>query len=544
MKRLNYSLVLLLAVLCFTPLLATDTIRVKQTKTPILIEREDNVLFYLRIDASESEMLNELKFKFSENTDLSEIESIKLYYSGTESVQREKEIYYAPVEYISSHRPGNTLKANSSYSIKVVEQREPKAEITLSPNYKLFPGINYFWVSLQMKPAASVLSKVDVELLSAQLDMKNAPLLFSSERAPHRMGVGVRHAGDDGVAAFRIPGLVTSNQGTLLGVYDVRYNNSVDLQEHVDVGLSRSTDKGKTWEKMIIPMSFGEDGGLPQAQNGVGDPAILVDTQTGTIWTVAAWTHGMGNHRAWFNSQDGMDKNRTAQLVLSKSDDDGKTWSEPINITEQVKDPSWNFLLQGPGRGITMLDGTLVFPIQYIDSTRIPNAGIMYSEDRGETWHLHNHARTNTTEAQVAEVTPGVLMLNMRDNRGGSRAVATTTDLGKTWTEHPSSRSVLQESVCMASLIKVEAQDNVFGKDMLLFSNPNTTKGRHHITIKASLDGGLTFPTEYDVLLDEGHGWGYSCLTMIDSETVGILYESSVAHMTFQAVALKDILSE
>jgi sialidase-1 len=544
MKRLNYYLLLLLAVMSFAPIQAADTIRVKQTKTPVLIEREDNVLFYLHVEASESEMLNELKFKISDNTNLDEIESIKLYYSGTESVQREKEIYYAPVQYISSHSPGNTLKANSSYSIKVEEQRKPSRNVTFSPNYKLFPGINYFWISLQMKPSASVLSKVDIELISAQLDNKNAPLLFSSERAPHRMGVGVRHAGDDGVAAFRIPGLATSNEGTLLSVYDVRYNSSVDLQEHVDVGLSRSTDKGKTWEKMIIPMTFGEDGGLPQAQNGVGDPAILVDTQTGTIWTVAAWTHGMGNHRAWHNSQDGMSKERTAQLVLSKSTDDGKTWSDPINITEQVKDPSWKFLLQGPGRGITMLDGTLVFPIQYIDSTRIPNAGIMYSKDRGETWHLHNHARTNTTEAQVAEVTPGVLMLNMRDNRGGSRAVATTTDLGETWTDHPSSRSVLQEPVCMASLIKVEAKDNVYRKDMLLFSNPNTTQGRHHITIKASLDGGLTFPTEYDVLLDEDHGWGYSCLTMIDSETVGILYESSVAHMTFQAVALKDILGE
>lgn len=42
---------------------------------------------------------------------------------------------------------------------------------------------------------------------------------------------------------------------------------------------------------------------------------------------------------------------------------------------------------------------------------------------------IHNYARTNTTEAQVAEVEPGVLMLNMRDNRGGSRAVSTTKDL-------------------------------------------------------------------------------------------------------------------
>ena len=542
MRKLNYALLLLLAAMCFTPMLATDTIRVKQTKIPILIEREDNVLFYFRIDASESEMLNELKFRLSDDTNLDEIEAIKLYYSGTESVQRGDDIYFAPVGYISSHSPGNTLKANPSYSIKVVEQRKPSTNVTFSPNYKLFPGINYFWISLQMKHSTSVLSKVDIELLSAQLDHKNAPLLFDTNRAPHRMGVGVRHAGDDGSAAFRIPGLATSNEGTLLAVYDVRYNSSVDLQEHIDVGLSRSTDKGKTWEKMVIPMTFGEDGGMPKAQNGVGDPAILVDTKTGAIWTIAAWTHGMGNHRAWHNSQDGMSKERTAQLVLSKSTDDGKTWSEPINITEQVKDPSWKFLLQGPGRGITMLDGTLVFPIQYIDSTRIPNAGIMYSKDRGETWHIHNHARTNTTEAQVAEVAPGVLMLNMRDNRGGSRAVATTTDFGETWVDHPSSRSVLQESVCMASIIKVEAVDNIYGKDILLFSNPNTTKGRHHITIKASLDGGLTFPTEYDVLLDEAHGWGYSCLTLIDSETVGILYESSVAHMTFQAVPLNDIL--
>ncbi|NLC50089.1 MAG: sialidase, partial [Bacteroidales bacterium] len=257
MKRLNYSLLLLLAIMSFAPMRAADTIRVKQTKIPVLIEREDNVLFYLHVEASESEMLNELKFKISDNTNLDEIESIKLYYSGTESVQREKEIYYAPVQYISSHSPGNTLKANSSYSIKVVEQRKPSTNLTFSPNYKLFPGINYFWVSLQMKPSASVLSKVDIELLSAKLDNKNAPLLFSTERAPHRMGVGVRHAGDDGVAAFRIPGLVTSNEGTLLSVYDVRYNSSVDLQEHIDVGLSRSTDKGKTWEKMIIPMTFG-----------------------------------------------------------------------------------------------------------------------------------------------------------------------------------------------------------------------------------------------------------------------------------------------
>lgn len=530
--------------LCAVPVVrAADTIFIRETRIPILIERKDNVLFYFRLDAKESQTLNDVVLQLGKGVNLSEVQSVKLYYSGTEALQDRGKKRFAPVNYISSHTPGATLAANPSYSILRSEINNPKNEIVLKGDQKLFLGINYFWVSLQMKPTAPLTTKVTADIASVTLDGKKAILdVVSAPDIEHRMGVGVRHAGDDNSAAYRIPGLVTTNKGTLLGVYDVRYNNSVDLQEHVDVGLSRSTDGGKTWEKMRLPLTFGEFGGLPAGQNGVGDPAILVDTKTNTVWVVAAWTHGMGNQRAWWSSHPGMDMNHTAQLVLAKSTDDGKTWSAPINITEQVKDPSWYFLLQGPGRGITMSDGTLVFPTQFIDSTRVPNAGIMYSKDGGKTWKMHNYARTNTTEAQVAEVEPGVLMLNMRDNRGGSRAVAITKDLGQTWTEHESSRKALQESVCMASLISVKAKDNVLNKDMLIFSNPNTTKGRHSITIKISFDGGVTWLPEHQLLLDEGENWGYSCLTMIDKETIGILYESSVAHMTFQAVKLKDIV--
>lgn len=519
-----------------------DTVAVRETRIPVLIERQDNELFNLRIDATQSQVLNDVKLSFGKEVNLNEIEAVKLYYGGTESSERKGKTYFAPVDYIPSNTPGKTLAANPSYSILKAEVKAPKRDVVLKVDQKLYPGVNYFWVSLQMKPTASVLAKVSVEMTGVTMDNRTAPVKVVRKADTHYMGVGVRHAGDDGVAAYRIPGLATSNKGTLLGVYDVRHNNSADLQEYVEIGLSRSTDGGQTWEKMRIPMSFGEHEGLPKAQNGVGDPAILVDRKTGTIWIIAAWTHGMGNGRAWWNSQPGMDMHHTAQLMLVKSDDDGKTWSEPINITEQVKDPSWYFLLQGPGRGISMDDGTLVFASQYIGSDRIPNAGIIYSKDHGKTWHISSLARTNTTESQVAEIEPGVLMLNMRDNRGGSRAVSTTTDMGKTWKEHVSSRTSLQEPVCMASLISVKAKDNVLGKDILLFSNPNDTKNRHSITIKASLDGGVTWLPENQLLLDAGWGWGYSCLTMIDKETVGILYESSVAHVTFQAIKLKDII--
>lgn len=538
MKKLLSFLVVLSCVLGIK---AADTVFIKNPQIPILIERHDNVLCYMRINAHQAKVLDNVSVTFGQDVPLEQIKSVKLYYGGTEAIQDRGKNRFAPVEYISAHAPGKTLSVNPSYAIKKSEIAPQKNSVLLTGNQNLYPGVNFFWVSIEMKPEASLLTKITAEVTGVTADGQSLPVkCVSAPNVIRRLGVGVRHAGDDGAAAFRIPGLVTTNKGTLLGVYDVRYNSSVDLQEHINIGLSRSIDGGKTWEKMRLPLAFGEYGGLPAAQNGVGDPSILVDTKTNTIWIVAAWTHGMGNQRAWWSSQQGMDVNHTAQLVLVKSTDDGKTWSEPINITEQVKHPEWYFLLQGPGRGITMEDGTLVFPIQYIGKDRIPNAGIMYSKNRGETWTIHNHARTNTTEAQVAEVVPGTLMLNMRDNRGGSRAVYTTSDLGMTWKEHESSRTALPEPVCMASLISVKAADNVLGKDILIFSNPNTTNARKNITIKISLDGGNTWA--HQLLLDEGENWGYSCLTMVDKETIGILYESSVAHMTFQCIKLKDIV--
>lgn len=520
---------------------ATDTLSVHAPQIPLLTNQRDNVLFEIRLDADKGDVLNELALEFDESADLSNIEAVRLFYSGTEAVAREGE-HFSPVGYIS-HKAGEVSEANRDYSVKQDERRtDVERTVILKSRQPMLQGTNYFWVSLQMKRTTPLQETIAADMQYAKINRENAVIEGDKQTPRRKMAWAVRQAWDDGFAAFRIPGIVTTNKGTLISCYDVRYNSSVDLQEKIDIGISRSTDKGKSWEPMQIAMSMGAHGGLPHAQNGVGDPCILVDEQTNTIWIAAAWCHGMGNQRAWFNSQQGMSPDETGQLLLVKSEDDGKTWSKPINITEQVKDPSWHFLLQGPGRGITMKDGTLVFPIQFIDSTRVPNAGIMYSKDKGKSWKLHNAARSNTTESQVAEIEPGVLMLNMRDNRGGSRAVSITKDLGMTWEEHPSNRSALPEPVCMASLIHVDADKNCLGKELLLFSNPNSTKHRDYITVKASLDGGITWPDEYQLLLDEGTGWGYSCLTMIDEETIGILYESSVAHMTFQVIPLRELV--
>ena len=560
-------------------------VTVKNLNVPTVVGRDFNVVAEIHIDndfpvpgagnaaSAGSAVLDEVRVILS-GLPRKAVRNVKLMYTGTMSAIHSRTTSFAMRTLVSQTGSQQMLYADPHYALELCSVR-PSARnaeyasgrpetvarsesgdafsMSLPARQSLVKGDNWFYVSVSVDPRhiedmSSVYSlSVDEVTVSgktyAGASAGRCPASLEQEGcAGHRLAVALRDHGDDGVFAYRIPGLVTTPSGTLIAVYDVRHHTSLDLQEDIDVGMSRSTDGGRTWEKMKIIMDMGRWGGLPDAQNGIGDPAVLVDENTGEIFVVAVWTHGLGNDRAWNQVGDGFGPETTAQLMMVSSKDDGKTWSEPRNVTRQVKAEEWRFTLQGPGRGICMSDGTLVFPIQYVGPDRVPNAGIMYSRDHGQTWHCHGHAWTNTTESQAAEVAPGVVMLNMRNNRGTGRIVCTTNDLGRTWTLHPSSEK-LREPVCMAGLLQVDAQDNVLGRDILLFSNPDTVKGRNHITIKASLDGGLTWLPENSLLLDEEEGWGYSCLTMIDSGTVGILYEGSVSQLVFQTVRIADIVS-
>ena len=141
----------------------------------------------------------------------------------------------------------------------------------------------------------------------------------------------------------------------------------------------------------------------------------------------------------------------------------------------------------------------------------------------------------------MVETVPGTLMLNMRDNRGGFRSVATTTNMGQTWTEHATSYNALPDPVCQGSIIKARVKVKGVMKDILFFSNVATPSGRYNMTIKASLDMGQTWLPANALLVDERLCYGYSSLVKIDDNTIGLLYEGT-RDLYFVKVPVKDII--
>lgn len=446
------------------------------------------------------------------NTGFESIDSLHVFYTGDEPV------------FSDSNRLGSIA----------VDGPETRHAI----RRQLGAGIHFFWVSAKLKGKAHPDFGIELNFVGFkfQTGVESGEIAWS-DRLRIRVGSILAQAGQNGVHTYRIPGIASTDKGTLIAVYDFRYRSASDLPGDIDVGMRRSTDGGKTWEKQRVIMDMGE----PHEQNGIGDPAILFDSVTKTIWVAAIWTKG---DRAIAGSEPGWSPDSSGQIILVNSKDDGLTWSKPYNITSQVKDPRWHIYFCGPGSGICMKDGTLVFASQYWDESEkpgIPHSSIIYSRDQGKTWVSGRGVRSNTNEAQVIETTPGTLMINMRDNRGGFRSVATTSNLGKSWSLHSNSYKVFKDPICMASFAKMYLKVNGQVKPLVMFSNVNDSQSRVNMTIKASLDLGETWHQKNSLLIDNRRSYGYSCLVRINDDTVGILYEGR-GDIYFVRIPVMDII--
>jgi sialidase-1 len=519
-------------------------------QVPVLAQKKNNPLLRLTIQLpvdTNVHVLHDVTVSLAGSSNLAAIKRVAIYYAGRDAAF--------------------TNLINTDKLTLFGSTTDIKSKLRINGQLNLGAGTHYCWLALELQDKVELQQVITARTVSIGLDQQTIPAAAVTP-LPLRVGVAVRQHNQDGVHTYRIPGLATGKDGSLLAIYDARRDNARDLQGNIDIGLSRSTDKGRTWQPMQIAMDRGAWGGLPEKFNGISDACILVDKKTGHIFIAGLWMHGVLNAQgkwieglnedstAWNHqwrdkgSQPGFDVKQTAQFLIVKSEDNGKTWSQPVNLTQMCKQADWWLWAPAPGQGITLKDGTLVFPTQGRDKTSKAFSNITYSKDGGTTWKTSERGSTlSTTENMAVELTDGSIMLNMRSNRNrtdtgstNGREVAVTNDLGATWQVHSSSRGGLIEPTCMASIIRHDYMVKGQKKSVLLFSNPDSKTTRHRMTIKVSHDDGKTWVESKMLLLDEGKSRGYSCLTSIDNNTIGILYESSMADMVFQQISLKDIL--
>ena len=183
------------------------------------------------------QFLTAVNLDFTGTTKLSDIESV--------AVIRGEE---API----IHHGEEPFPKDSSQVLGTVKLAgSARPQISVKGKMELEPGDNYLWACVTMKEGASLDGRVVVR--PASVVAGNKPVrVANATPVAQRIGVAVVRHGDFKSKFYRIPGLARSRKGTLLAVYDIRYNHSGDLPANIDVGVSRSTDGGRTWSDVKI----------------------------------------------------------------------------------------------------------------------------------------------------------------------------------------------------------------------------------------------------------------------------------------------------
>ncbi len=243
---------------------------------------------------------------------------------------------------------------------------------------------------------------------------------------------------------------------------------------------------------------------------------------------------------------------KTTYLWLRYSDDNGKTWSNPQIISEQVKKDKESFLGVGPGRGIAINNKgkeRILFCVYdnngLFKDPIFENASAVYTDDNGKTWHRSNKIKIKaglqkTSEAQLVKIESDdykALRMYAR-NLSNYIAYSDSTDGGETWTPFRADKALEGTKNCMVSLI--DTTRKIDGRQMLLCSSGGNLKARADGILRVGLtanDGSVDWISTYH--LTQGF-YGYSCLTELSDGNFAVFYEDEAAHLKYTIFSVSD----
>jgi len=343
-------------------------------------------------------------------------------------------------------------------------------------------------------------------------------------------------AGKGGHKLYRIPGIVVTAKGAVIAYCEARKNSGSDWDD-IEILLRRSTDGGTTWsepERLRQPEGKFERNPAAVAQKlakqgeiAFNNPVAIVD-RAGPIHFLFCVDYG--------------------RCFYLRSDDDGKTFSKPVEITDVFeqfrKDYECPVFATGPGHGIQLKSGRLVVPVWLStgmggNAHRPSAVSTIYSDDAGKTWRRGEIVDkgdgivTRPNETTLTQLIDGRVMLNVRnESNQHRRAIAFSPDGATKWTPLAFDEQ-LKEPICMASLCRLSEKGKQ-DRDRLLFANPDNLlrfgkegapgqgRDRKNLTVRLSYDEGRTWSVSR--VLEPGLS-GYSDLAVDSTGTIYCFYE-------------------